>query len=1042
MKLRQFFQWIDENIITVLAAFLVVFIPLYPKIPLLDILPGYIVRVRLEDFLIAFTIFLYLVQVIRKKINLPKLPVSMGLAVYLVIGLISSIVAILFIHTVPLNDLRQVGKTFLHWLRRVEYFSLFFITFSSIRSKKILKIFLILVFLTLIAVTLYGYGQKYLYWCAFSTMNREFSKGWCLYLTDHSRVLSTFGGHYDLAGYLVILLSLAWSFFFGLKKNIHKLFVGLALAGGFWLLILTASRISFIAYLVGLSVVVFLWTFQKGVNWGVSRWLLAVFLSLVIMLSFGDLSDRFLRLLKLDTRINNLRAVLLSPTAQAPKNNNGSYLANNLADVADKTDIPPMARPADVTGLEAPLFIPQQTASGSVMVQKPRTYSQNAITYDLSTSIRLDATWPQAIRGFLANPVTGSGYATLTRGNINEFTDAESTDNDYLRSLGETGVLGFVAFFGAIGLLIVTGFKALGGIKDNYLYSLIAGFVALTIGLLVNATLIDIFEASKVAEVYWGVAGISIGAIWLYRTKIKEDRTPMRIEFSLRNFMGSIWKLIRTDRFLLIILLVLSISLRFWKLASPVADWHSWRQADTSAVTRNYDKVHKINWLYPVYDDISSTQTGKDNPMGFRFVEFPIYNVMSLVTKYVVADFSVEQAGRATTAITSTISGLFIFLIIRKIFGSRNGFMTALTYFFIPYNIFYGRVILPDPTMVMFSLGALWFGLKYCEEIQKRHLVLLVVFSSLALLVKPMAVFLLLPLGYFWLVKFRFNLKKWLVLSISLAIAAMPLLLWRYWIMQYPEGVPASDWLFNGNGIRFKGAFWYWLFADRIGRLILGYWGVVLLVFGLVRKQTVRYGLFPLILFLSSISYLIVFATGNVQHDYYQILITPSLAILVGLGLDFLVFNKTPGISPLIGRLISIIIILFSLGFGWYFVRDLYNINHPEIVEAGQKLQEITESYPNARVVAPYDGDTAFLYQTNRKGWPIMEGTIDDLIKKGADYYVSVRLDDATTRQILSKSWPVDKPNSRPATSTYKTLAQTDRYVLIQLVPDKNLPKD
>ena len=62
-------------------------------------------------------------------------------------------------------------------------------------------------------VAVYGFGQKYLYWPAFSTMNREFSKGWVLYLTEHARVLSTFGGHYDLAAFIMMVLILLWSLF-------------------------------------------------------------------------------------------------------------------------------------------------------------------------------------------------------------------------------------------------------------------------------------------------------------------------------------------------------------------------------------------------------------------------------------------------------------------------------------------------------------------------------------------------------------------------------------------------------------------------------------------------------------------------------------------------------------------------------------------------------------------------------------------------------------------------------------------------------------
>ena len=79
------------------------------------------------------------------------------------------------------------------------------------------------------------------------------------------------------------------------------------------------------------------------------------------------------------------------------------------------------------------------------------------------------------------------------------------------------------------------------------------------------------------------------------------------------------------------------------------------------------------------------------------------------------------------------------------------------------------------------------------------------------------------------------------------------------------------------------------------------------------------------------------------------------------------------------------------VGFSWYQVKEYYKINRPEIIEAGQFINENTPR--NAKVIAPYNGDTAFLYQTQRKGWPIKNRKIYDLIQMGASYYVSVNPD-------------------------------------------------
>ncbi len=820
--------------------------------------------------------------------------------------------------------------------------------------------------------------------------------------------------------------------------------------GGFWLLILTASRISFAAYLLGLTVVTFLWTFKKGIGWGISRWFVATFLSLLLMLSFGDLSDRFLRLVRVSERLGGFRAMLTSPAGRPPEN--VALLENNLAAVTSLSDKPPTPiRPAEVTGKEQPLLVAEKTASGStVYVERQRTYSKNAVLFDLSTGIRLDATWPRAIDGFKTNPLTGKGYATLTKVNIEDFTEAESTDSDYLRALGETGLLGFLTFFGTLFLMAYLAFKSLGGIRDNFLYALTTGFIGVLIGLLLNATYIDIFIASKVAYVFWGVAGLTMGTLYLNRAKIKENMAPLKLEFNLETYKENFLAFLKSDRFWLGLLLISFFYLRLLRpvdfkigINDPVADWHSWRQSDTSAVTREFVRDGRINWLHPMYNDLSSVPSGLPNPNGYRFVEFPLYNAIAFYVRSFVPELNVEGAGRVATILANLSTLVFVFLICRKLFSRRIAYLAAALYGLLPYSIFYGRSILPDPTMVAFSFAALWAGLNFVETSRYRFLLLATVSAAAALLVKPCAIFLLLPLLYFWLVGFGLNWRKWLLLGLLFAIIAVPLLLWRLWIQNFPEGIPASGWLLNGDGIRFKGAFWFWLFADRIGRLILGYWGLVLLGFGLARKLPGKYSLFPLVLFFSSVAYLVVFATGNVRHDYYQILIVPALTILAALGLDLLLFAKSPTIHPVFAKVTGVLALLFMFGFNFYHVRDLYNINHPEIVAAGKRLDEFTDGrFEKAKVVAPYDGDTAFLYATDRKGWPIMEGSIEDMIKKGAHFYVSVRFD-SLTLDILTNSETMEEVEAFPLRprKPYRLIEKTDQYVIVQLVPDSKLPR-
>ncbi|OGE12704.1 hypothetical protein A3G14_00695 [Candidatus Curtissbacteria bacterium RIFCSPLOWO2_12_FULL_38_9] len=504
--------WLDDHVLEYLSFALLVFIPLYPKIPIAEVLPGYIVRIRLDDILVAFAALIWLVWFIRGKVTLKGNPLFILIALYILIGFLSSLSAIFITKTIPLDTL-HIGKLFLHFFRRIEYFSVFFIFFSSIKSLSQIKKYVFTVAIVLLAVSLYGFGQKYLYWPAFSTMNREFSKGVTLYLTENARVLSTFGGHYDLAAYLMITLTLFIPLMLVVKKVWHKIFFLLISVAGFWLLILTVSRTSFIAYLFSITIAFFLLAFRNGWLWAVSRWFVIIVVSLGIMLSFGQLSDRFSHVLKL----NDLTTAVLQPVGQKPQGENIAFI--DISDVASKSDTPPSTqRPSDVV-----VDVPEFGAGGEgTFAAKPRVYSQTALQYDLSTGIRLDYTWPKAIEGFSRNPLLGSGYSTFTKKTISEFTEAESTDNDFLRALGETGLLGFLSFYAIIAFSLWYALKNFVKIKDPFYYTIVSGLVAATFGLLVNAVYIDVFEASKVAYTFWIMTAILVLTVKLSISSKKE----------------------------------------------------------------------------------------------------------------------------------------------------------------------------------------------------------------------------------------------------------------------------------------------------------------------------------------------------------------------------------------------------------------------------------------------------------------------------------------------------------------------------------------
>jgi len=526
-------KWFDRNILTILAGILIVVIPLYPKIPLGELIEGYIVRLRLEDLLIFFTFIIWFVQLVRHRINLPKHKVAKAIYIYLSIAILSTFSALFITQTVPLIR-AHVFKLIFHLVRRIEYFSLFFITYSAVRNKNDLKLFIKIILATLVGVILYGIGQKYFYFPAFSTMNREFSKGVLLYLQPNTRLFSTFGGHYDLAAYLVLMLGFTIPGAWMVSSRRLKAFLYTISLFAVWSLVLTTSRTSFAGYLVGVTFSAIWLIKYHNWFWSFKRFFLVTITSLIIMLFFSSLVERFAQIIPdKNTRdtINTLTAIINQPFVNEPETTGNvaelpsllGFLFKNekpviipvedvpedqLALVASKSDMPPSPvkptptpdLPSDVT--EESENVRKQTAEDQGKTYDGPNYSPNALKYGLSMAIRLDVLWPRAIAGFMANPLLGTGYSTLVKSNLGEFTYAESTDNDYLRMLGETGILGTVAFL----FIIYSAFQFahLAFTSSDETTRIIGiGFMTALVGILVNALYIDVFESSKVAYTLW-----------------------------------------------------------------------------------------------------------------------------------------------------------------------------------------------------------------------------------------------------------------------------------------------------------------------------------------------------------------------------------------------------------------------------------------------------------------------------------------------------------------------------------------------------------
>lgn len=469
-----------QNLLFYLVLFLFVFIPLYPKFPLVNI-TGTFVAIRLEDVLIGLIVSfwgIYLILSGQLGIFL-KDKLNLGILLFFFIGIISTFSAIFLTHTVIPHI------SFLHFLRRVEFMMLLPVVATVVRTKKQFILILIFLGLTVGVVNLYALGQEFLDWPVISTTNSEFSKGLILRLTQGARVNSTFAGHYDLAVFLAMAIVILVALFFAVRKIAKIVIVFL---GGISLLVLimTAARVSFVAALVGvISAFIFA---------GKKRYILLISLFVAAILIYpSQLRDRF------------ISTVTINIFQQGQRYEEGTQDQK----IRSKLNIPTLAvKTSSISASTSTFANPSGSTATDIAPGEPVDTTELGVYR--SFQIRLNIEWPRAITAFAKNPLLGTGYSSIDI----------ATDNDILRSLGEVGILGTTALalvLVEISKRIFSAFKneqVLSSRNKSKLVRLFsAGVLAMLIAFIVNGLFIDVFEASKVASLFWMILGLNLASL-------------------------------------------------------------------------------------------------------------------------------------------------------------------------------------------------------------------------------------------------------------------------------------------------------------------------------------------------------------------------------------------------------------------------------------------------------------------------------------------------------------------------------------------------
>lgn len=428
-------------------------------------------------------------------------------------------------------------------------------------------------------------------------------------------------------------------------------------------------------------------------------------------------------------------------------------------------------------------------------------------------------------------------------------------------------------------------------------------------------------------------------------------------------------------------ILLLAFAARCYHINGSLDDTHAFRQTQTAGLIRDYFRAG-INLLYP-----SMITLG--NP-GYVVLEFPAYQALAALL-YKLFSPNVIYA-RLLTISFGLASIIFVYRLSRRFFDERSSVLAAFFYAFMPLNIFFQRVPMPDSLTIMLSLVMADFLI---EGIKGRNLFLLagILAASIGIVIKmPIVAPLYLPLLYIaW--QERENRGK--ALARFFAAAVIPFLVLSIW-QQHANSVneayfSADAYPFNilyGSVVVKLKSLNYWYFGNLAQRLDINNYfviwryiynqlfavvGVLFFFAGLLSLATRKKegGLFLFLWFLAISITVMIFFNLYVVHNYYHLFWAPLLAIVCGAGASAL-SSLFSGQRLLTGLAFALVVYFSVLGL----TTAKNNLFRKENtwVDVGKFIDSNTEKKAMIATSPPLKGDCwgpMLMYYSDRRGFNI-----------------------------------------------------------------------
>jgi 4-amino-4-deoxy-L-arabinose transferase-like glycosyltransferase len=339
-------------------------------------------------------------------------------------------------------------------------------------------------------------------------------------------------------------------------------------------------------------------------------------------------------------------------------------------------------------------------------------------------------------------------------------------------------------------------------------------------------------------------------------------------------------ELSRKEILALLFLMALAIRIPYLAELETAVFW--WRPSDNASVARNF-LTHGFNFLYPQID------WGGNGP-GYVEMELPLVQFLTAIFYYL---FGLHHELALVVPMLSSLAAIWLtFLIADRLAPRRAAVLAGMVAALSTSLVRFGQSFFVDPSMVCAGTLALYAMLRWADGGRGAWLLLSSVSVSIAILLKPTALVLGLPLAflvwrrYGWRAVVRPSLLGYAV------VALVPSVLWYAHAYGLGQQYGNSFGILSGGYVKtarldiytnpeFYARLAWWAAAYHLTPV--GFLGAAL---GFCTRPRRPEGWLCHFWMAAIGVQALIAAEGNFVALYYQLLGVPAAAILAGVGLD------------------------------------------------------------------------------------------------------------------------------------------------------------